>query len=199
MDMVTRQEVEAYLAAMYPDQTPAAGVSPSTIADVSARLARYTGRQDWGGQSERTEYHNGDSAFILTGYWPIVSVASIYDDTEHDFAAASLVAADEYFLMQSKAGESNGVIAVDYMLTAGVQNVKVTYTGGYASASVIPADLRRAAMMQIAYETQRQTPGRFVALPGSYNSSNTDGFEGTGLLGEVMLLADRYKRGVPYA
>ena len=79
------------------------------------------------------------------------------------------------------------------------QNIKVVYTGGYASSADIPGDIKRAAYMQIVYEVERRIAGRFANVPGQYGSSEFKGFEGLGLLGESRSLLDPWKRRIPFS
>lgn len=196
MNVVSRQEAEEYIQALPDGEVPADGVPDDIIADVSARMAEYTGREDWGGQSSRTQYLDGGTRYLLMDYWPIASVTSINDDTDHDFNSDSLISSDDYWISQ----DNDGIIIFTYYPTmCGDQNVKVVYTGGYASVSAIPANIKRAGNMQIAYEMNRRFPGTFTELPGRFDSAEFEDFDGMGLLASVRILLQRYKRKVPFA
>lgn len=202
MNVVTAAECDDYLSGLITDQTPAGGTPESVIADVSSRLAQYTGRRDWGGQESRTQYFDGGTQFLLTHYWPIISITSIHDDIDRNFDTSSLLNSDEYFISQNSSLEfNNGVIMFKYArLTQGyLQNVKVIYTGGYNAVSDIPANIKRAAYLQIAYEIQVQQPGRFPSFPGRLNADNYDPFQGIGLLDQVKALIAPYCRRIPFA
>lgn len=195
MDIVTRQQAEAYITSMGHD-LPSTGVSPDVISDVSARMARYTGRDDWGPEQSRTEYLNGNTQFLIPKFSPIVSVAGIWDDQDHVWGSDTQIDVTDYWLDQNKLG----VIHFEYaLLMPGYQNIKLTYTGGYAASTNIPSEIQRAAMMQIDYETQSRIPGRFKTINGDMDVGNMDLAEGLGLLGDARILLQPYIRRIPFA
>lgn len=194
MNVVTRQEAEAYLEEQG-GELPPSGIPEDIITDVSARMAEFTGRADWGASEERTEYFDGGSQFVLVNYWPITSISAIYDDMDLTFATDSLIDSDDYHIST----KGDGVIFFKYLSTIhGYQNIKVTYTGGYANEAAVPAKVKRAGLLQIQYEVQNRTPGRFLNVPGRYDSAEFNEFEGMSLLGETRALLQSYKRRIPF-
>lgn len=195
MDIVTRQQCEAYIRDIGHD-LPASGVSPSLISDVSSRMAKYCGRDDWGPTAERTEYLDGGTQYLMPKYWPVTSIAGIWDDDDHVWDDSSKLDVTDYWIDQNKLG----VVYLEYAaVLPGFQNVKLTYTAGYAGAASIPGDIQRAAMMQIDYETQTRIPGRFQTVNGNINDKYTEIAEGLGLLGDARILLHPFVRQVPFA
>lgn len=197
MNIVSKNEVDAWLADQLSDQGPAGGCPQLVIDDVCRRLAAYTGRIDWGPSSVvRTEYHNGGSRFVFPDYWPILSVTSIHDDVDHVFDAGSLVDSTDYVLSTR---EDGAIMFENYRTTLGDESIKLIYAGGYASETdaAIPAQLKLAAYLQCRYECQRQIPGTFNQFSGSRESEDTLGQ--FGLVPEVVDLLRQYVRRIPVA
>jgi hypothetical protein len=199
MDIVTRQAAEDYMNSFEGTALPSTGIPANLITDVSYRMAVYTGRRDWGGSESRTEYYDGGSQFLLVNYWPVTSITSINDDISHVWADSTLLDSDAYRILTDTPVDS-GIIFFEYAQTVGgVENLKVVYTGGYASQTAIPAPIQRAALMQIRYEMLRESGGRFATLPGS-NAGMTDVDPvGMGIIPEARILLERFRRRRPFA
>lgn len=184
MDILTVKEAEEWL------EIEAGGGGfelEQMISNVSLRIARATGRIDFGPSEERTEYHDGGSRMIALNYWPITSVASIYDDSDHLWASDSLVDSTEYYV--SSSNSDPGVVFMESgAFVNGFKSVKVTYTGGWNQAD-IPAPIKAACRLQIEDEWTKRKSGRFSG----------DGTASRGLLPEVMSLISTYTRKVPVA
>lgn len=88
----------------------------------------------------RTEYKSGDKSHILfMDHHPITAVASIYDDVDLTYGADTLIDSSDYSFITGK-----GIIFLKSGYFAkGINNVKVTYTAGYTTATV-PEDLKLA-------------------------------------------------------
>lgn len=149
MNLITTDELSEYMASAIIE----GDVADQIITHVSRRAAIYCDRDDWGGSSERTEYLDGGTRFLMVRYWPISSVASIYDDPEHEWAASSLLDSTEYWIAQNP--EANGIIYLDYKPTESPWSIKVTYTGGYDAVGSIPGDLKTAALIQCKHEAMQ--------------------------------------------
>ena len=180
MDVVTRQEAETFL-----DLPSGEGgkLLDRIIGDVSAMLAAETGREDWGASSERTEYRDGGESFVTVDYWPITSVASIYEDGDHDWGSNTLVDSGDYH-----AGEQGIIWLETGSFVDGAEAVKITYTGGYASASAVPEAVKAAALRQVEHEwNRRKRQGGRADIPAGQT------------LPEVATLLQRYTRKIPFA
>lgn len=113
--------------------------------------------------TDYVEYIDGDSTdSILLSYYPVISIASIYDDMNRVFDSTSLVPATDYVLYEDtgkvrKLNSDGQYIVIGIPFSAivwnkGVRNIKVTYTAGYAT---IPYDAARAVVLLAAWYAQR--------------------------------------------
>ena len=92
-------------------------------------------------------YHGQDwRDRLLVARPPIVSVTNLWDDPLRVYATP--LASTLYVVPVAGTDDANaGMIRLDgYRFQAGVQNIKITYSGGYA---VIPADLEQAAIEMV--------------------------------------------------
>jgi len=89
-----------------------------------------------------TEYYDGGGKNILVlDHYPIISITSIYDDSDWGWGATYLVDSDNYMIKNDReVVYKSGYVFYDY-----IQNVKVTYVAGY---STIPADLKHVAILE---------------------------------------------------
>jgi len=77
------------------------------------------------------ELHSGEKcSYILTNYQPVISISSLYDDTEHDFGAATLIKGSKYHIANANIGK---IQLYSGQFTDGISNVKVSYVSGYSS------------------------------------------------------------------
>jgi hypothetical protein len=201
MDIITQNEADNYLIDQLKNEAPASGTPASIITDVSKRIASYIGRDDFGEQITRTEYHNGNSRFLFVKVWPIVSIAGIWDDTEHEFDNSSLIDAGSYWISQNGSLENNDGIIFSHngRFTDGYQNIKITYTGGYATSTDIPSRIKQACKMQVAYEVRINTNSGFGSMPKTVNGAEVDPARGLGLLSQVQVILNDYVRKIPFA
>lgn len=107
-----------------------------------------------------TEYRDGDGTdVLLLKNYPVNSVASVYDDVDRTYAAASLIAAADYMF------ESSGRLILDALVfNIGRQNVKVTYNAGY-TATAMPYDLKKA-IANIAFADYLEANGSINMVEG---------------------------------
>jgi len=182
MDLLSIEETETYLGI----PSGSGGNFLSTlITDVSAWMAQFTGRNDWGASTSRTEYHHGGKSWIAPKYWPIASVTSINDDPQHDFGSGTVVGSTTYFI----SGESDGMIWTEgFTFAPGRENLKLVYTAGYASTGAVPADIKYAAKLQIKHERDMvRSKGRAEDL------------EAGTLLPPVQRMLMHHTRKIPFA
>jgi uncharacterized phiE125 gp8 family phage protein len=88
------------------------------------------------------EYNNG--GLLLLNHWPLISVASLYDDLDCDYTSSTLIDSDDYltYLDEGIIRLKNGV-----EFNEGDQNIKITYDAGVTS---VPADLEQATIEMVA-------------------------------------------------
>ena len=94
-----------------------------------------------------TEYHSTRryvEELQLKNY-PIVSITSIHDDPDRDYAAASLIAAADYTF-----DADSGVVFYDGNFFQGNNNIKIVYVAGYNS-STFPASWKEIWVRQCAH------------------------------------------------
>ncbi len=85
-----------------------------------------------------TEYHDGKGIEkLLLKHWPIISISSLYDDANRDYGSNSLVATDDYEIMNADAGI---VRIFDQVFGNNQTNVKITYIAGWSEFIIEPAN-----------------------------------------------------------
>ena len=86
-----------------------------------------------------------EQRMILLRRPPVVSITSIYDDPLRAYGASTLVAATDYVLTNAEAG----IVEFTRDLSSsdsGLNNLKVTYSGGYAATSQTLTLMEQAAI-----------------------------------------------------
>lgn len=118
--------------------------------------------------SERTEYYDGDGTdTLIVKHRPIMSVSTLNDDPDQDYASGDDISSDDYTIYKE-----SGIIVLDnYSFTKSHRNVKITYKAGYNSDDAdyddVPVDLEWNITKIIA--------GEFMAMQIGVNSvTNTD-------------------------
>lgn len=76
---------------------------------------------------------------------PITSITNIWDDPLRAYGSTTLLSASDYVIVDAAAG----IVVLDGItFQAGLNNIKITYTGGY-SAATMPVDLQQAAIEMV--------------------------------------------------
>jgi len=101
-----------------------------------------------------TEYHDGDdSDTILLDNYPIISVETVFDDTDRLFDPtnypSTIFDSDDY-AFYANTGKLR--LLAGFTFTGGVQNIQVRYTAGYLD---VPYDAVRGLILLAAYYAQR--------------------------------------------
>lgn len=105
------------------------------------------------------EYFDGGERWLYLDRWPVESVANIYTDADQDWTADTLLESDDYRLHITRGRICYGTSGT-VKWPAGIQNIKVTYTGGYVACDdevasgqyAMPAAVRGAMFMQAGFE-----------------------------------------------
>jgi len=142
------------------------------INRVSTRIETYCRRKFK--VRSYTEYHDGDgSPEVLVDNYPIVSVDSLWDDTDRAFtdSANDLIASGDYIKY-----ETEGAIRLfnnETVFQTGWQNIKVTYSGGYTT---IPADIEQASIDWVVtlYRKQKDQTHGYMTKAASGTSIMID-------------------------
>jgi hypothetical protein len=118
---------------------------------VTARIEAYCNRRLIYRGSPYTEYHSmsGDSPYIYTLDYPIISVSSLHEDFNKLYGAGTLVASNLYVIETGdELGRSRSRIARehDWSWYAGVDVLKLVYAAGYANRSAVPDDIKDVAL-----------------------------------------------------
>lgn len=143
MALTTHSRVKEYLG-IKPDDASKDAMLAEFVERISAAISTRCKRV-FEFESGITEYYDGDgiTSQLMVRRYPIVSVASLYDDPDRAYGSATLIAAMDYTV-----DKGWGLIQLDgFRFLKGLQNIKVVYDGGY---KVIPQDLERAAIILCA-------------------------------------------------
>ncbi len=137
--------------------------------------------------ADHTEYYDGDGTdILLLENLPIVSVTSLYDDTDRAYGSDTLISSDDYILYKLY-----GYIKLDgYRFQEGSQNIKIVYRAGYGSGvgeTAMPDELKRAFKQYMVAEYLIQK-GNIDAVGLEGNRTRPDI-----LKKEAMGVFDRYK------
>lgn len=114
--------------------------------------------------SDVAENHDGGARWLLVKRWPIATVAHVYVDTDQEWNAASELETDEYRIdaVRGRLGYGTG----DEAWPAGMQNIRVVYTGGFftsagaACSGVEEGDrqaVKGAYLLQAGFEWRHRT------------------------------------------
>lgn len=124
------------------------------ITLVEAWVSNFCNRIFEDGSTSRTEYFDGDglTGVIFPKYYPIVSVASLHDDTDRSYGSGTLIDADDYVAY-------DGHIELDgFVFNKGLKNIKLTYVGGYVTtgeSANVPDALKFAIYKAISWNLDR--------------------------------------------
>ena len=129
-----------------------------------------------------TEYHSiGESlGSIYTGQWPIISITTLHEDTTfpRTYTNTALVAGTDY----ERVGPDKLRRLASYGPTVwatGSRVVRLVYTAGYASTSVVPHDLKQVAFFIAAAmfkESDRKQWGLTAATDAAGNYQRFAGY-----------------------
>lgn len=86
-----------------------------------------------------TEYYDGKGIEkLLLKHWPIISITSLYDDANRDYASNSLIDADDYEIINSD-GNAGIVRIFNNNFGNNQSNIKVTYVAGWSEFIIEPS------------------------------------------------------------
>ena len=139
------------------------------------------------------EYYSsrqGDSRIILDNF-PIISVTSIYDDTDWEYREDTKVDTDDY-----TCNLDTGVVFYNGVFSEGGNNLKITYIAGYEDADV-PAWLKQVLVRQACHWFKQAKDQRWdmssKAEPAGGGTISYKGLENN-LLPDFAMLAEVSKK-----
>lgn len=180
IDLTTLSRVKSFLTITDSNDDEAL---QSILSSVSQYVATYCNRKFI--LDTYTEYLNGDGQdTIVLSNIPVVSVASLYDDTGRTYSPDTLIPASEFVWWDT------GIIELDTAATfaVGKKNIKVVYTAGY-NATNIPFDLQLAVWRIV----------QFIYKDSKTSIAGPDQLDVAGMIvkfrnSEVREILDRYRR-----
>lgn len=157
MDLTTIADVKDFLASYeitWDDNFDS--LIGALISAISMQFDPYCNREFE--LKERTEYHHGGGRYLFVKCPPITEVDSIKGDDLLAWGTGTDIT--DFVITNVNAGMIANIYGVwDY----GQDAIKITYTGGLAYMSeddvpvpIVPADLKMAATMQVAYAFKRR-------------------------------------------
>jgi len=134
---------------------------------------------------------NGGQTLLSLRAYPISSITSIKEATDGDFASATAKTSTNYWQMENG---RTGQVKMRYVgFIGGPGSVQVIYVGGLANeTNALPADLRMAAIDQVAFAVRRASTAHLES-EGQQQGSATY-FRESALLPSVSAVFNRYRR-----
>jgi len=135
------------------------------LASVTKKIETYCNRTF--AATQHTEYHDGSGrkGFFFVKHPPIVAVASLNEDVNRDFAAATAYGATSYITYSDEGIvellDTSGDLTASLAPTVfgkGQQNIQIVYTGGYTD---IPEDVAYGATEWISKLYHRRDKKRW--------------------------------------
>ena len=126
-DLTTAAKVKEFMGITHSDWD---ALIASLITRMSSFIEDYCGvpfsSTDY--TDERYDGLEFNGGVLRLKNYPIISVASLYDDTSRDFQSDALIATDDYVWYADE-----GVVRMvdGGVFNEGEQNIKITYTAGY--------------------------------------------------------------------
>jgi hypothetical protein len=165
------------------------------LEGVQASFDRYCDRTFLLTATDVTETFNGGFDVIAASRYPIVSVTSIKEAADWDFASATALTADSDYRVRV----SNGLIHRTGKWLRGVDVIQVLYRGGYVAAgstpgageTALPDEIKLAARIQAEhiYRHKEQFGLTSVSIGGAAASVSS-----AGLLPEAARILDAHRR-----
>ena len=167
-NFATITQIKTYLGNVSPEDEI---LLTSLLTRTTKLIQNYVGRD-----LVQTTYtnirRNGNGERVLqVQHYPIISVTNIYDDVNRVFGSDTLLIEDtgglystaHYVIAANGEVENPGeIIRLDGAWTKGLQNIKMTYVGGYSDANM-PADLVQAQIDWVTYIFKNKDIGSNVS------------------------------------
>lgn len=133
------------------------------LKDVGAMFDTHCNRTLLYSASDETEYFDGDVGELLLRRWPIVSITSVKEDDDQDWANATALTLNSDYRRHDPRGRLIR-LPDDTRWLAGPNTVQVIYKGGYndpaeaaiAGVSYVPERIQQAALLQAQFGWERR-------------------------------------------
>jgi hypothetical protein len=179
------------------DSTEYDAVINAIIPGIEKYFDTYTGRNLVLNSVDVIEYAAGGSPWIRTRRFPVVSITSIKEAFDYDFANADSLLADTDYRLKADSGL---ILRLHRSWLDTFDGVEVKYKGGYKPAGQTPAagetampdDLREAAISQSCLVFKRRDD---IGLSGtSFDGGSFSKFTSFDLLPMVKDILESYRR-----
>jgi len=181
--LITLNDVKSYLS-ISGSNTDTDDVIASLINSVSVLFENYCNKKIMSRTFTDEKYNGDNSNRLFTKQYPIISIISIYDDTNWNFEADTLISADNYMIHP----DMNNVYFKNNILSIGIGNIKITYNAGYES---VPTDIKHSCILEVIRRFKHKTD------PDVLSKTLSDGsvaFDTNSLLKETKMILNKYKR-----
>jgi hypothetical protein len=152
--LTSYEDVESLLGELSTDEELLIEQMADALTD---RVERFTGRKFAYVAARVETFSPGRKRTSLSmGTFPLISVASAYEELEGDFTGNALLESDDYYV-----DTTLGTIELRNNATfiGGPGSVQVTYEAGYPDIGSVAMDIRMACTQQVAYSFQRRSSG----------------------------------------
>lgn len=169
------------------------------IRGISGQFDSYCNRTLLMSGADVTELYDGGGKRIKVARYPIVSVTSIKQSIDYDFANETAMTEDDDFHSNDEEGT---LYKIGGKFIRGDEVIQVVYKGGYvgpngtaaAGETELPDDIREAAILQAVFTLQRRNDVGLTSV--SSDGFNISKFSAMDLLPVVKKTLNKYKRRV---
>lgn len=180
------------------DTATYSGFLDGILLSASDYMENYTDRVLVGDDTELTEYvsYNGNGRVLFPSNYPIDRVVSINDDADWTWDSSFDIDSSFYRVNHNR----DAVVFKTRALTEGEENVKITYTAGYAASGIdnIPADLQLCTKMiftTMLHDSSHEHKGKGTLNIASISREETVTFVSFDILPpQAKKILDRYRK-----
>lgn len=134
------------------------------------------------------DYDGGGYDELFTNQYPITSISGIYNDTDWEWTADTLIDSDYY----RKSQDANSIIFTsDVTLGDYRENIRVVYTAGYSD---VPEDIKMICIEEVARAFKNRQE---IGVTSKTLGDGSISYSAQGLLTKTTMVLDSYR--VPFA
>jgi hypothetical protein len=169
----------------------------SIIRGVSGKFDIETNRTLLLNASDVTETFKGGLGVIIVPRFPIVSVTSVTESLDYDWASETALTADDDYRVVKKTGS---IYRLHCTFLSGPDVVQIVYKGGYVgpedtattSQTALPDEIREAAIQQAQFIFQRREAVGLTSTSSPGLSVST--YSGSDMMPQVKSVLRKYRR-----